>query len=169
MEFDGYGLLLALHVLFASMWFGAGAYQVTVIGRGLRAAGPAAGGFLAALMRTGGIGPFFAISGGLAIVFGGILYGQGMDKQFPAGFEGRGLWILLGAIMAVAAFIHGLTANLPTERKLIALVKSLKGPPTAEQAQQMQALGMKLGKAGRVGVAMVGTAMVLMLLSRVFV
>jgi hypothetical protein len=169
MEFDGYGLLLAFHVLFASLWFGAGVYQVAVIGRGLTAAGPAAGGFVSALMRSGGIGRFFAISGALTIVFGGVLYGQGMDKQFPSGFEGRGLWILVGAIVALAAFVHGLTANMPTERKLIALVKSLKGPPTQDQAQQMQALGMKLGKAGRVGVAMVGTAMVLMLLSRVFV
>ena len=169
MEFDGYGLLLAFHVLFASLWFGAGVYQVAVIGRGLMAAGPAAGGFIGALMRNGGIGRFFAINGILTIVLGGILYGQGMDKQFPAGFEGRGLWILLGAIMAVLALLHGIAVNMPTERKLMALVKSMKGPPTKEEAAQMQAYGQKLGKAGVVGVAMVATAMVLMLLSRVFV
>lgn len=169
MAFSTIGLLVLLHVLFASLWFGGGVYQVLVIGRGLRAAGPAAGGFISALMRNGGIGRFFAISGALTIVFGGILYGMEQDDGSIAGpFEGRGLWLTLGAILAVAAFIHGMTSNLPTERKLMALVKQLKGPPTAEQAQQMQALGMKLGKAGVVGVAMVGTAMVLMLLSRVF-
>lgn len=169
MAFEVYGLLLALHVLFASLWFGAGVYQVAVIGRGLMAAGPAAGGFIAALMRNGGIGKFFAITGGLAILFGAAVYGQGMGEQFPGAFEGRGIWITLGAIVAVLAYLHGLAANMPTERKLIALVKELKGPPTKEQAERMQALGMKLGKAGFVGVAMVGTAMLLMLLSRVFV
>lgn len=169
MGFDGYGLLLALHVLFASLWFGAGVYQVAVIGRGLMAAGPAAGGFVAALMRNGGIGRFFAINGILTIVFGGILYGQGMGDRFPAGFEGRGLWINLGAIMAVLALLHGIAVNMPTERKLMALVKGMQGHPTKEQAAQMGALGQKLGKAGVVGVSMVGTAMLLMLLSRVFV
>jgi len=168
MQFESYGLLLALHVLFASMWFGAGVYQVAVIGRGLMAAGPAAGGFVAALMRNGGIGRFFAISGALTIVFGGALYGMGMQDGSIKTFSGRGLWLTLGAIVAVLAFLHGVTSNLPTERKLKALVLSLKGHPTKEQADQMQALGTKLGKAGAVGVAMVGTAMLLMLLSRVF-
>lgn len=168
MAFEFYGLLLALHVLFASLWFGAGVYQVAVIGRGLMAAGPAAGGFVAALMRNGGIGKFFAIAGGLTILFGAAVYGQGMGSNFEA-FEGRGLFITLGAVVAVLAYLHGLTSNMPTERKLIALVKELKGHPTKEQTERMQALGMKLGKAGFVGVAMVGTAMLLMLLSRVFV
>ena len=169
MEFDLYGLLLALHVLFASLWFGGGVYQVSVVGRGLMAAGPAAGGFVAALMRNGGIGRWFAINGALAIVFGAALYGKGMSDDAFETFSGRGIFLTLGAVVAVLAYLHGLTSNMPTERRLIALVKGLKGPPSKEQAEQMQAHGMKLGKAGFVGVAMVSTAMLLMLLSRVFV
>ena len=169
MAFDAYGLLLLGHVLFASLWFGAGVYQVLVIGRGLRLAGPAAGGFLVTLMKNGGIGRFFAISGILTILFGGAMHGQLMSDGSIEAFSGRGLWITLGAIVAVLAFIHGLAVNMPTERKLIALCKTLNGPPTKEQAAQLQAYGQKLGKAGVVGVAMVSLAMVLMLLSRVFV
>lgn len=169
MEFSGYGLLVLFHVLFASLWFGGGVYQVAVIGRGLTAAGPAAGGFIGALMRNGGIGRFFAISGLLTIIFGAILYGDLMANDAIETFSGRGLWLTLGALVAVLAFLHGLAVNMPTERKLIALVKSMKGHPTKDQAAQMQAYGQKLGKAGAVGVAMVGTAMLLMLLSRVFV
>lgn len=170
MAFDSTGLLVLFHVLFGSLWFGGGVFQVAVIGRGLRAAGPAGGGFLVALMKNGGIGRFFAINGILTIIFGGILYGQAMDDGSITGaFEGRGLWLTLGAIVAVLAFIHGMAFNMPNERKLIALCKTINGPPTKAQAEQMQALGMKLGKYGMHGVAMVGTAMLLMLLSRVFI
>ncbi|MFA5942860.1 MAG: hypothetical protein WC876_00145 [Candidatus Thermoplasmatota archaeon] len=168
MGFEPYGLLILGHVLFASLWFGAGVYQVLVIGRGLMAAGPAAGGFVVALMQKGGIGRFFAISGILTILFGGALYGQLMADDSIETFSGRGLWLTLGSIMAVLAFLHGLTVNMPTERKLIALCKSLKGHPTKEQSAQIGAMGQKLGKAGLHGVTMVATAMLLMLLSRVF-
>lgn len=168
MEFDSYGLLLLGHVLFASLWFGAGVYQVAVIGRALMAAGPAAGGFVVALMKNGGIGRFFALSGILTILFGGALYGNLMGDEAIETFSGRGLFLTLGAVVAVAAFIHGMVVNMPTERKLIALAKGLKGAPTKEQAAEMGMLGQKLGKAGRHGVALVGTSMLLMLLSRVF-
>ncbi len=70
---------------------------------------------------------------------------------------------------AVLAYVHGLVANLPTERKLIALCKGVNGPPTKEQAAQMQAYSQRLGKAGTHGVALVSVAMLLMLLGRVFV
>ncbi len=90
------------------------------------------------------------------------------DGSITGAFEGRGLWLTLGAILAVLALVHGITMNMPNERKLIALCKQINGPPTKDQAAQMQALGMKLGKYGRHGVMMVGGAMLLMLLSRVF-
>src|SRR5688572_25508941 len=168
MAFEAYGLLVLGHVLFASLWFGAGVYQVLVIGRGFRLGGPAAGGFIVTLMKNGGIGRFFAVSGILTILFGGAAYGQLMSDGSIETFSGRGLWITLGAIVAVLAFLHGLTVNMPTERKLIALCKTLNGPPTKEQVAQLQAFGQKLGKAGVVGVGMVSVAMLLMLLSRVF-
>jgi hypothetical protein len=169
MAFEAYGLLVLGHVLFASLWFGAGVYQVLVIGRGFRAAGPAAGPFIVTLMKNGGIGRFFAISGILTILFGGALYGQLMADDAIETFSGRGLWLTLGAIVAVLAFVHGLTVNMPTERKLIALCKGMTGPPTKDQAAQLQAFGQKLGKAGAHGVMLVSLAMLLMLLSRVFV
>jgi hypothetical protein len=168
MAFEAYGLLVLGHVLFASLWFGAGVYQVLVIGRGFRLAGPAGGGFIVTLMKNGGIGRFFAISGILTILFGGALYGKLMSDDAIETFAGRGLWLTLGAIVAVLAFIHGLTVNMPTERKLIALCKEINGPPTKEQAAQLQAFGQKLGKAGMHGVTLVSLAMLLMLLSRVF-
>lgn len=169
MDFSSTGLLVLFHVLFASLWFGGGVYQVRIVGGTLMAAGPNAGGFMAALARRKGIGWYFALTGGLAIVFGALLYGKEMaDKSIAGPFEGRGLWLTLGAIMAVLAYLHGMAFNLPLERKWMRFSNSLKGPPTKEQGQQLMQYGMKLGKNGAISVAMVALAMLLMLMSKVF-
>jgi hypothetical protein len=167
MEFVGAGLLVLFHVLFAALWFGGAVYQTAVIGRALMVAGPQASGFMLALARRGGIGRYFAITGGLAILFGGALYGQ--EHVYEAAFTGRNLWLTLGAIMAVLTYLHGLTANLPTERRWLALCNGLKGPPTPEEGRRMQELGMRLGKLGAASTAMLGLSMLLMLMSRVLV
>jgi peptidoglycan/LPS O-acetylase OafA/YrhL len=170
MAFSGTGLLVLFHVLFASLWFGGAAYQVRIVGGTLMAAGPAAGGFMQALARRKGIGWYFALTGGLAIVFGGILYGQEMNSGAIAGaFEGRGLWLTLGALFAVLAYVYGAVHSLPLERKWMRLSNSIKGAPTKEQGQQLMEFGMRLGKSGVVSTALIGLAMLLMLLSRVFV
>jgi len=83
--------------------------------------------------------------------------------------EGRALWINLGAVSALAALVVGGAINMPTERKMRAIVLSLKGPPTAAQAQEMQALGMKMGKGGVLAVTFISLAFLLMLMQRVFV
>lgn len=169
MAFVASGLLVLGHVLFGALWFGGAAFQVLIIGQALRQAGPAASGFMSALARRGGIGKYFAITGGLTLLFGAIRYGQLMGDEAIETFSGRGLWLTLGAIVAVLGYLHGAFVNMPTERKWIALATSLKGAPTKAQAEQLQAYGMKLGKAGVLSFAMIALAMLLMLLSRVFV
>ena len=169
MAFSGTGLLVLFHVLFASLWFGGAVYQVRIVGGTLMSAGPAAGGFMQALARRKGIGWYFALTGGLAILFGGILYGMEMqDGAISGAFEGRGIWLTLGAIFAVAAYLYGMTHSLPLERKWMALSNGISGQPTKEQGQQLMEFGMKLGKSGAVSAALLGGAMLLMLLSRVF-
>ncbi|MEA3202417.1 MAG: hypothetical protein QOI63_83 [Thermoplasmata archaeon] len=167
MEFVGAGLLVLLHVLFATLWFGGAVFQVAIVGRTLMAAGPQAMGFVLALARRGGIGKFFAINGGLAILFGAALYGQ--EKVQDAPFAGRNLWLTLGAIVAILAYLHGAFANLPLEKKWIALCNSVSGAPTPEQGKQIQEYGMRLGKNATISTAMVGVALLLMLMSRVLV
>jgi uncharacterized membrane protein len=168
--FDAIGILVLLHVLFATVWFGGAVYQVRVIGPALMAAGPSGMGFVLTLARRRGIGWFFALSGGLAILFGGWLYGAEMaDHRIAGAFDGRGLFLTLGAVMALLAYLHGLTSNMPTEKKWLAVCNAVKGTPTPEQGKQIAELGAKLGKQGVISVAMLGVAMLLMLLSRVFV
>lgn len=165
MQFSGTGLLVLFHVLFASLWFGGAVYQVLVIGRTLMVAGPQAGGFLTTLAKRGGIGTYFAITGGLAILFGALLYGA--EKVHESAWSGRGLWLTLGALVAVGAYVHGAVVNMPVERRWVAFVNGLKGPPTKEQGEQLQAFGMRMGKNGVLSTILLAVAMVLMLMSRV--
>jgi hypothetical protein len=169
MVFEITGLLILFHVLFASLWFGGAVYQVRVVGGTLMQAGPAASGFMLALARRGGIGKYFAVMGALTIVFGGIVYGQEKVSDHAFDMAGGFLWLTLGAIMAVLAYLHGLLVQLPTERKWLAVCNGVKGAPTKEQGEQMMALGMKLGKGGAVSTAMIGVAMLLMLMHQVLV
>lgn len=160
----------ALHILAAVLWFGGGLYQVLMIGPALMRAGPQAGGFVLALMKNGGIGRFFAIAGVVTILSGGMVYGDRVKIAVDGAFgTADGFYLItIGAIVAVLALGHGLATNMPTERKLVALCRSIQGAPTAEQAKQMGDLGAKLGKRGAMGVAMVGVAMLLMLAKNAF-
>lgn len=167
MEFVETGPLVLLHVLFASLWFGGAAYQVIVVGGTLRQAGPAAAGFMKTLAERGGIGKYFAITGGLAILFGALLYGQ--EKIYDITFEGRGLWITLGAVVAVLAYLHGMVVNMPTEKRWLAFMRGIKGAPTKEQQAQLTEFGMKMGRAGGISFLMIAVAMLLMLMSSVLV
>jgi uncharacterized membrane protein len=169
MAFEALGLLVLFHVLFAALWFGGVLFMVTMVGPAMAQAGPAGGGFVMTVMRRGGMGKYFATTGALTLAFGAILYGIMMQDGSIETFSGAGLWLTLGAIMAVATYAHGLASNMPIEKKLIKLVEGIKGAPTAEQGKQMAELGQKMGKAGVTAAIMLGTAMLLMLLSNVFV
>ncbi len=162
----------ALHIVAAALWIGAGVFQVLIIGPALMQAGPQAGGFIMTLARRGGMGRFFAISGIVTILAGGLVYGERIKALKDIG-EGAfsstdGFYLVtIGAILAVLALLHGLTSNMPTERKLVKLCKSIQGAPTPEQARLMGEYGAKLGKQGVIGVAIITVALLCMVGARV--
>jgi len=72
------------------------------------------------------------------------------------GFKGdwmrshTGMTFALGALSAILALVVGLAVNAPTAKKLGAVaaqVHAKGGPPTPEQASEMQALQRRLGTA----------------------
>ena len=154
-------LLVVLHVIGAVLWAGGALFQLLVVGPALRGAGPAAGGFLQALARRGGFGPYFGIAGTVTVLTGGALYG--MEDLHTAMGSGRGLWLTIGAGVAVLAYLHGLFAVMPSERRLLAQLKGMQGPPTPEQGAALAAQAAKLGRLSAVSVAMVALALVAML------
>jgi uncharacterized membrane protein len=168
-EFSSYYLVVLLHVTFATLWVGANVFQALVIGPAMKAAGPAGGGFLVALARRGGIGKYMATVATLAVLFGAGAYFQGDYHEHAFELDGGYVWVTLGAILALLAYLHGWSVNFPTERRWMAFLATLKGPPTPEQQQQLQAFGMKLGKNGAVSMMILFVAMLLMLMHQVYV
>lgn len=154
----------AAHILFAVLWAGGAVFVLTVVGPALRAAGPAAGGFMGAVFRRGGFSVFFAPVGVLAVVTGGILYGQ--YKVHAAMDSAYGIMITAGAVLAVLALLDGFIGILPMNRRLVALARGLKGPPTPDQQATMMALGERLGKRSAMSAMAVAAALLFMLLAR---
>jgi hypothetical protein len=90
------------------------------------------------------------------------------SKAITGAFEGRGLWITLGAILALLAYLYGLVHSLPLERKWMRYSNAITGAPTKAQGEELMGFGKKLGISGVISTALLGLAMVAMLLSRVF-
>jgi uncharacterized membrane protein len=150
-----------LHVAGAVLWAGGALFQAAIVGPALARAGPAAGGFLQAVARRGGFGPYFGAVATLTVLTGGALYG--MEDLHTAMGSGRGLWLTIGAVVAVLAYLHGLFAVMPNERRLVATLKGMQGPPTAEQGAALAAQGAKVGKLSMVSTALVAAALLAML------
>jgi hypothetical protein len=84
---------------------------------------------------------------------------------------GPGICLTIGAVLALGGFAVGMFVSRPTAGKLGALgaaVKASGGPPSAEQAAEMQALLAKAERAGRVVAYHLTGAAVFMAMSRFF-
>jgi hypothetical protein len=161
---DIWSWVIVLHVVLATAWFGGALFLAAVVGPALQKAGPQAGGFLIAVARRGGFSRYFLIIAGITILLGASLYYREGIQAAP--FAGQDLWVTLGAILAIVAFLDGLFIIRPVDEKLSKLLLSLKGPPSAEQATQLQTLGKKIGMMSAGSTLMVLLALVFMVIRR---
>ena len=169
MVFDLPTVARVIHVIAAGIWMGGAFLMAFILGPSLRAAGPAAGPFMMTVIRRGGLSPFFMSVGGVTIVVGLYLYGEYGYGSAPFGDAVASL-ITVGALIALIAYIHGLFVMMPNERKIKRLVRSMKpGPPSADEAAQFQAYGMKQGKNSALAALLITLTFVLMTASRLFV
>ncbi|MCA1820044.1 MAG: hypothetical protein LC620_08375, partial [Halobacteriales archaeon] len=107
-------------------------------------------------------------AGSVSILAGAMLYGKEEIYKDPWSMDaGNGnLWLTIAAILAVLAYLEGLFAIRPLDRKLGVILRGLKGPPNAEQGAAIAALGARIGKMSAVSTAMVALALVGMVLRR---
>jgi len=157
-------LLRLVHILSGVFWVGGFLLFARFIFPSARALGPAAGPFMEQLVGVRKL-PNALISCGVLTILSGI----GLYAHDSAGFRSEwmssstGTVFGLGALMAITALVIGVTVNAPVARRLSALsgqVQSQGGPPTPEQAGEMQRLQQRLG-------AVVPVVMVLLLLATV--
>ncbi len=107
-------LLLAVHLLAAAAWLGAGWYDKLLIAPAIRQAGSAGLPVLRAKAARGGAAAWFAPASILTVVTGAVLYGRiGVDVATTSG-----AMLVAGAGLGVIAVLMGPLVHMPAERAL---------------------------------------------------
>jgi len=161
-------VLLVLHIGAIVAWMGGAALFVSVIIPSLSKMSPASRAefIQSALPRYL---EFITGSSILAIIAGLILYGY-VTTQTTSSFAltGPGLvYIQAGAVLGLVVLIIALGILVPAGRKFISLTKQAPKPTAEASAQnpmaaQMAGLQKRMGIAGRLGVALLAIALILM-------
>jgi uncharacterized membrane protein len=163
-------VLLVLHIGAIVAWMGGAALFVSVIIPSLSKMSPASRAefIQSALPRYL---RFITGSSLLAIIAGLILYGY-VTTQTTSSFAltGPGLmYIQAGAVLGLVVLIIALGILVPAGRKFVSLTKQAPKPPTPPSAQdpmaaQLASLQKRMGMAGRLGVALLAIALILMVI-----
>ncbi len=163
-------VLLVLHVGAIVAWMGGAALFVSVIIPSLSKMSPASRAefIQSALPRYL---RFITGSSILAIVAGLILYGYA-TTQTTSSFaltEPDLMYINAGAVLGLVVLIIALGILVPAGRKFISLTRQAPKPPAQPSDQdpmatQLASLQERMGIAGRLGVALLGIALILMVI-----
>ena len=152
-------VLRVLHIVAGAFWFGAIVFTWRILIPSVRRAGPAAGPVMAQLNQSRMTQMFM----GAAIV--NVLAGLGLMWVVSGGDmkswmqSNMGKTFATGGALAILALIIGIAMNPPAVKRMGAIqaaVAKRGGPPTPEEAAQMEALQARIRK---------GTAIVAVLLT----
>ena len=161
--------LRVIHIVGGVIWVGGIAFLTFFLIPSVRAVGPSAGPLMGHLTNVGQFPKKMIIVGFMTIAAGFWLYAlaasgaPGWAKSGPAKVYG------LGAIFALAAWIMGMTLNVPTAKRLGALnarIAASGAPPTADEKAQLDALQARLGKLSLGGITLLLLATVSMSVAR---
>ncbi len=107
-------LILAVHLLAASAWLGAGWYHKLIVAPAVRDAGSEGLGIVAALTQRGGGGRWFGPASILTVASGGALYWRlGVDATTRPG-----MMLIAGAGLGIVALLLGVLVHRPAEARL---------------------------------------------------
>jgi uncharacterized membrane protein len=159
-------VLLVLHIGAIVAWMGGAALFVSVIIPSLSKMSPPSRAefILSALPRYL---RFITGSSILAILAGLILYGYYFASSSTSSFSGL-IYIQAGALLGLVVLIIALGILVPSGQKLLSLVR--QNPKPAQQAsqdrvsEQIARLQRRMGMAGRLGVTLLGIALILMII-----
>jgi hypothetical protein len=154
-------ILLAVHLLAAALWLGAGAMLTLYVFPAIRASAAAGGTVVAAMVRRG-LPQFMAASAGITILSGLLLYwtwssGRGAGGLLNAG----GIMLTLGAVAGIVAAILGGAVLSRGSKELADLAGA-----TLDGAMQARVAAVHARMAGASRIAL--TLLVLALLLMVF-
>lgn len=135
-----FAIFRVLHIISGIIWGGSAITMNFVIGPALGATGDTGRQFGAHLMTKTPFTKLMAISGGLTVLAGVILYGVD-SNWFTSGWmrTGQGIGFGIGATAGILALVFGSMIG-STNAALAALGAQIQGKPTNEQMTAMAAL-----------------------------
>jgi hypothetical protein len=142
--------LRLLHILSGAFWFGAVIFSVRFLMPSLRAVGPGAGPVMAQLNQRGMTVAFMgsaivSLGSGIWLMF--IVSGGSLGEWMKTGM---GRTIGAGAACAILAMIIGMIVNPPAVKRMgqiAAAAAKRGGPPSPEEAAEVQRLQKRMASA----------------------
>jgi len=161
-----------IHVVAAIAWGGSLFLLVLYLQPAAKAVGPAAGPLMGELLGKRKLGAVLLQLAGATIVAGGFLYWHDLDERGGLGdFLGSafGLWLTIGAVSAIAAFLLGLFVTKPTIDRMLAAgarVAQAGDAPPPDALQEVAALQLRSRQLAKLNLALVAIAAVAMSTAR---
>jgi hypothetical protein len=163
-------LLRFVHIVVGVAWGGAVIFIALFLMPTLKAVGPAGGAVMGHLTQVRRL-PAYLMAGVILTVLSGIaLYwndSMGFSGQWVS--SGPGKTFAVGGAMGIIVAVLGMAVNAPTAKRmgaLLAEVQALGGPPSAQQAAEIQRLQARLLAAMRAAAILILLAVTAMSLAR---
>jgi hypothetical protein len=151
-----------LHVMAAIAWGGAVFLLVLYVQPSVAAIAPAGAPFMREFLGRRRVVDGILGLATTTIVAGLFLYWHDMDGDL-GGFlsSAFGLWITIGMVFAIAAYLIGLFVTRPSATRVMALgaaVAEAGGTPTPEQGAQISALQARMKVAARASLGLIAVS-----------
>jgi hypothetical protein len=163
-------VLRLIHIVSGVFWVGAFLLVVGFLFPAVRAMGPQGGRVMQEVMQRRRLPAYLGVAAGLTILSGFVMYGRVAAATNGAWASTRaGMTYGIGGLAAILAVVVGALVAGPAGRKLGKLgerVQASGGPPSAEQAAQMAALQVRMGRGMQVVAFLLLVAVVAMAIGR---
>ena len=139
-------LLRLIHIVCTVIWTGGMIYLAAFVIPAAKASGPDGAKFIQQLYGTNKLPVIMNGAAILSIASGIILMQKLLGGLQPVFNSTHGLIIFIGALLALAGFIVGLSVNLPNARRMNTIGKMLAAsgtPPNEVQLEELQRLRSK--------------------------
>ncbi len=160
-------VLRVIHIFAAVTWVGGTIFVVSVLTPTVQAAGPDGGRFMMHVARLGRLANVLTISAIGTVVAGLLLYwptSGGLNSAWLT--SAHGITLTIGALIGIAAMLHGVFATGPITRKMGVIATDIlkrQGPPPTDLMKEAQGLAAKLGT--NVNISMIMGALALLFMA----
>jgi uncharacterized membrane protein len=154
-DLSWYVVLRAMHIVVGVFWVGTALFTAGFLIPSIRAAGPAGGEVMRQLVTRRHLPRYLEAATILTLVSGVVMYWQVSSGFQPAWLEtGPGTTFGIGGLLGLAAAVVGFTVNAPAAKRMGSLAASIGssgGPPSADQASELQRLQHRILRGAQAG------------------